>query len=254
MKRHVTYLLFFLMLLGCKSTKPLSGEATLDSKLKAKQILNIHNQKKMDFTTLQARLGLELIEGDKSQAHTVTLRIERDKTIWINAFLNMVRVKITPHHVSMYNKINKSYFHGDFTLINNFLGVDLDFNNLQNLLFAELIFSHNPNRLKKQNHSTSYLLSPKKQNPLYDIFYFINPKYFKLDSFELSQPIQNRELKVNYDTFQVVSKKILPQQMTIRVKDRQNLTTLKMNLKSVSINQPLRFPFKLPSGYKPIEL
>jgi hypothetical protein len=28
---------------------------------------------------------------------------------------------------------------------------------------------------------------------------------------------------------------------------------LKMNFKSVSLNQPLRFPFKFPSGFNPID-
>ncbi len=254
MKRLLILILFFLIAVGCKSTKSLSGEAVLNPKLKAKQILKIHNKQKTNFTTLQARLKLDLTDGDKSQAHTVTLRMERDKTIWINAFLNMVRFKITPQRVSMYNKLNKTYFEGDFALINDFLGVDLDFNNLQNLLLAELTFSHKPNRLQKQNYKTSYRLSPKKQHPFYEIFYFVNPKYFKLDGVELSQTTTNRALQVDYQTFQAVDQQIIPQQMTIRVTEGQDQMTLKMNLKSVSLNQPLRFPFKLPSGYKPIEL
>jgi hypothetical protein len=31
-------------------------------------------------------------------------------------------------------------------------------------------------------------------------------------------------------------------------------TTLNLNLKSVVLGQPLRFPFKIPKGYKAIEL
>lgn len=254
MIRQVTYILFFLLVLGCKTIQPLTNESALNPKLNAKQILKIHNKQKADFTTLQARLRLELTEGDKSQAHTVTLRMERDKTIWINAFLNMVRLKITPDRVLMYNKINKIYFEGDFRLINDFLGVDLDFKNLQNLLLAELIFSHKPNQLKQQHHETSYCLTPKKQNAFYDLLYFINPQYYKLDGLVLSQPRQNRILKVNYDTFQSVDQQIIPQQMTLRVTDNQSQMILNINLKSVSLNSALRFPFKLPSGYKLIEL
>jgi hypothetical protein len=75
-----------------------------------------------------------------------------------------------------------------------------------------------------------------------------------LDGLVLSQPRQNRILKVNYDTFQSVDQQIIPQQMTLRVTDNQSQMILNINLKSVSLNSALRFPFKLPSGYKLIEL
>ena len=71
-----------------------------------------------------------MIDGDKSKTHTVTLRMERNKVIWVNAFLNMVRLKITPQKVQMYNKLDRTYFDGDFTLIKDFLGVELSFSNL----------------------------------------------------------------------------------------------------------------------------
>ena len=37
------------------------------------------------------------------------------------------KVKITPDRVQMYNKIDKTYFDGDFSLIKQLLGVDLIF-------------------------------------------------------------------------------------------------------------------------------
>ena len=75
--------------------------------------------------------------------------MEQDKTIWINAFLNMVRVKITPEYVRFYNKLDNTYFDGDYTLISNFLGTELGFDNLQNLLLGEAVFDINPKEFKK---------------------------------------------------------------------------------------------------------
>ena len=252
--RNFLFYLTICFIFSCKSTQTLVSSSSLNPKLKAKQIIKAHNKKKSDFITLQSRLKIELIEGDKSQIHTVTLRMERNRTIWINAFLNMVRLKITPEKVQMYNKLNRTYFEGDFTLIKDFLGVELNFTHIENLLLGHTIFSYNSSDLKKEPHPKSYALSPKQKNALFEVLYLFNPGFFKLDGQIISQPNQNRKLNVYYHTFQDIEEDIFPQQMTIKVVENQKETTLKMNLKSVSLNQPLRFPFKIPTGYKPIEL
>lgn len=252
--RNFLFYLTISFIFGCKSTQTLTSSSSLNPKLKAKQIIKTHNKQRSDFTTLQSRLKIELIEGDRSQIHTVTLRMERNRTIWINAFLNMVRLKITPEKVQMYNKLDRTYFEGDFTLIKDFLGIELNYSHIENLLLGHTIFTYKPSDLKKELHPKSYALSPKQKNALFQVLYLINPGYFKLDGQMISQPNQNRKLNVHYHTFQEVEQDIFPQQMTITVVENQKETTLKMNLKSVSLNQPLRFPFKTPTGYKPIEL
>ena len=65
-----------------------------------------------------------------------------------------------------------------------------------------------------------------------------------MDGQIISQPNQNRKLNVYYHTFQDIEEDIFPQQMTIKVVENQKETTLKMNLKSVSLNQPFLFPFE----------
>ena len=154
----------------------------------------------------------------------------------------------------MYNKLDRTYFEGDFTLIKDFLGVELNFTHIENLLLGHTIFTYNSSDLKKELHPKSYALSPKQKNALFEVLYLFIPGFFKLDGQIISQPNQNRKLNVYYHTFQDIEEDIFPQQMTIKVVENQKETTLKMNLKSVSLNQPLRFPFKIPTGYKPIEL
>ncbi len=125
--RNFLVCLIVCLVFGCKSTQTLSSKSGLNPKLKAKQIIKAHNKQKADFLTLQSRLKIELIEGEKAQTHTVTLRMERDKVIWVNAFLNMVRLKITPQKVQMYNKLDRTYFDGDFTLIKRFFRCRIEF-------------------------------------------------------------------------------------------------------------------------------
>ena len=121
--KNFTYsIVLTLLFLGCKSTKTVQSSETLDSKMSVKQIVKNHNKLQSKFNTLQGRLKVEYIQGDRSETHTLTLRMENDKTIWVNAFLNMVRVKITPDRVRFYNKLDNTYFDGDYALISEFLG------------------------------------------------------------------------------------------------------------------------------------
>src|SRR5210317_1578781 len=137
------------LFLGCKTTKIVESNKTLDPKMSVKQIVKKLNKSQSEFNTLQGRLKVEYTQGDRSEVHTLTLRMEHDKTIWINAFLNFVRIKITPERVRFYNKLDNTYFDGDYALISNFLGTELQFENLQNVLLGEAIFDINPKEFKK---------------------------------------------------------------------------------------------------------
>ena len=75
-----------------------------------------------------------------------------------------------------------------------------------------------------------------------------------MDGQELRQLQRNRSLKVRYLSFQELDQQIFPQKMTIKAIENQQATTLNLNLKSLNLNQPIRFPFTIPSGFKAIEL
>ena len=153
-----------------------------------------------------------------------------------------------------YNKLDNSYFDGDYALISDFFGTDLQFKNLQNLLLGEAIFDIKPKEFEKKLHPNSYTIAPKRQNDLFDLLYLINPSYFKLDAQLLSQSLEQNVLKVQYRSYQNVEGLVLPEQMAITSTNPNEQTTLNLNIKSVSLDQPLRFPFTIPKGFKAIEL
>ena len=254
MKKLIYSLALIVLFLGCKSTKILSASSGLERRMSVKKIVKNHNKFQSRFTTLQGRLKVELTQGGRSEAHTLTLRMGYDNTIWVNAFLNMVRVKITPDRVRFYNKLDNTYFDGDYALINSFLGTDLQFENLQNLLLGEALFEIQPNRFNKTVHPSSYELRPKRSNDLFDLLYLINPTYFKMDSQQLSQQANRNFLNIQYPSYQKIDGLVLPEKMTITATNSDVQTTLNLNLKSVILGQSLRFPFKIPKGYKAIEL
>lgn len=240
------------MNVSCKTSKNVVVSENFNKKLSAKQIIREHSKKEAKFRTMQSRVKLEYNEGQRSQSHQINFRIKKNEIIWISATLGVLRVKITPGKVSFYNKLDKTYFDGDFSLISDLLGTNLDFYNVQNILLGDAVFTLSDEKFHDDFHEKSYVLSPKNQKKLYEIFYLLNPKHFKMDSQQLAQPQEHRMLQIDYEGYQEVSNQLIPK--TIKVIAVQGNDEMSMNLefKSVVFNTELRFPFRIPNGFEQI--
>ncbi len=247
------FLLGLLILVGCKSAKTIISNGTLDAGLSTKQIVKEANSKKSDFKTLAARLKIETDDGTKTQSVTVSMRMEKDKTIWLSK-LGIVKAMITPNRVAFYNTWDNTYFDGDFSYLSKLLGTDLDFQKVQNLLLGEAILELDSKGYKNDVNDKSYVLYPKKQDELYEIFFLFNPSLFKLDSQQIAQTQEGRFLQIDYTSYQKVEKETLPQVVDIVAVQKNEELNIDLEFKSVSLNQTLKFPFRIPSGYEEIEL
>lgn len=245
-------MMLIFLLSGCKSTKSVtSGEA--DYSLNTKQVIKAHQKKTPNFKTLQSRLKIDYKNGDDKQSHTVTLRMEKDKTIWLSATLNLVRAIITPERVSFYNKLDNTYFDGDFSYLSNLLGTELDFQKVQSILLGESVYKLNNSDYALSRHENSYLLQPKAQQQLFEIFFLINPSHFKLDSQQVAQPKEMRMMEVDYLTYQDIQKQIFPERLKVIALEQSSETIINLEFKGISLNEQLRFPYKIPSGFKEIQ-
>lgn len=83
---------------------------------------------------------------------------------------------------------------------------------------------------------------------------FVNPSHFKMDSQEISQPQNKRILHIDYLTYQEVDNKTIPEQTKILAVEDEDELEINLELKSVKLNENIRFPFKIPSGFTKIEL
>ena len=239
---------------SCKSARTVASSGEINSSLSAKQLIKENTRQDSKFKTLQARVKIDYTQDLQEQGYTVTLRMEKDKTIWISATLGLARAMITPDEVSFYDKINNQYFKGDYTLLSNLLGVELNFKKVQSLLLGESLFNLKDGKYIVDSTSKSYILQPKEQTALLELFLLLNPSHFKMDSQQLLQPLKKRFLQVDYLAYQDVDKEILPKDIKIIAVEDNDEVIIAMEYKSVSLNEDIRFPFKIPSGFKEIIL
>ncbi|GGG36235.1 DUF4292 domain-containing protein [Bizionia arctica] len=245
--------LLILFFTGCKSTK-VASDGTANLSLSSKEVIKENHKTAPDFKTLQAKVRIAYSQGDDSQTHTVSYRMLKDQIIWISSSFNIIRVMITPEKVSFYNKLDNTYFDGNFSFLSEILGTDLDFEKVQNLLLGNPLFPLNKTDYSMSVNNEKYLFQPKEQLALFELFYLINPIQFKIDSQQLAQTTEARFLQIDYLSYQEVDKQSLPENIKINVLEGDKETVIEMEFKSVSLNQDLRYPFSIPSGFEEIVL
>jgi len=238
---------------GCKSTQTVVSDGTINPNLSAKQLIKNNSKNNSDFKSLSARVKIEMQNGNKSQSVTVSMRMEKDNVIWLSK-LGIVKAVITPTRVAYYNKLDNTYFDGDFAYLSELLGTELNFKKVQSLLLGESLFPLNHSDYKLSIYEKSYLLQPKEQQDVFEIFLLLNPTHFKMDSQQIAQSETSRLLQIDYLTYQNVEDEILPEQTKIIALEKDEELEINIEMKGISLDEDLRFPFTIPSGFEAITL
>lgn len=252
--KNIFGLCVLLAVIASCGSKRIVTDGTASEKMTAKNIIRQHYLNQLDFKTLAGKLRIDYSDGESDQSLSVSLRMEKDKVIWISAPLGIVKAYITPERVSFYNKLENEYFDGDFSYLSNLLGTELDFTKVQNVLLGEALFD-----LREQGYTSSvsednYELKPKKPGILFKTLFRIEPKNFKMASQQLSQPLKKRLLDINYKNYQKIHKWVLPNEIYIVAIDNTERNTIDIEYRNIEFDAPLRFPYKIPGGYKEIVL
>ena len=159
---------------SCKSGKIIS-DVKVDKSLTARVIIKNHYKNELDFKTLTGRIKIDYSDGYSTQSIGVSLRMEKDKAIWISAPLGVVKALITPERVSFYNKLDNQYFDGDFRYLSRLLGTDVDFKKVQNLLLGQALLDLRDAKYLAQVNGDTYELKPKKSMDIFKHLFRIEP-------------------------------------------------------------------------------
>ena len=253
MKSIITTFLL-LVLVGCKTKQTVATAAASDN-TEVVKIINGHYQNKHDFSTLNIRANARYEDDKQSHSMNADIRIKKDEIIWINIkFLGipMAKALITPTKVSYYEKINNTYFEGDFSLLSNWLGTDLDFNKVQNLFLGKAIDDLTKDKWISEINEKLYKLTLPKDTDVKKEFYFEAANYL-LKKETINQESQGRSLEIQYPSYKEDKKMFLPNEINIKAEQKDKVT-IDIEYKNTTFNENLSYPFSIPSGYTAIEI
>jgi hypothetical protein len=249
-------LIVSLFVTSCGGGKMLVGSDTANLSMSSKDIIKTHDEAQPNFSTIAARMHVQYESGKDMQSLTVSLRMEKDQKIWIKASIlgiTLAKLYITPESVSYYETIKNTYFDGDFSLLSDWLGTDIDFEKAQGILLGQSIFNLD-NKYKSDVIANKYRLQPKMQPHNFIHSLLVNPDNFKIASESLSQPTDNRMFTINYGDYQSIEGGYYPSEFKIIATQKEEKTKIVVNYKKIDYNVSIRFPFTIPNGYEEIQI
>lgn len=238
-----------LIITSCK-TKQSVLEA--DTSVSAKEIIeNYNNQNKLDFQVLH-------IKGSTSYSLfnvNLDIRIKKDEIILVSGRVlgtTIVKAKITPDYVSYYNKWESEYFEGNYEFLSDFLGTELDFQKVQNLLLGRTLDNLSREKFIFEIENNLYKLSSSRKD-LNKAYYF-ETNNFRLVRQFVEQKHENRSAFVEYSNYKTQNNNVLPFAVFISSLNKKDKNEFKVEYKLMEFNTEISFPYEIPSGYRAVEI
>lgn len=225
--------------------------------LSAKKLIKKNSELQIDKRSIKANLSIKYRGKAELPNLKASLRILKDSIIWISVSkfsIPLAKVIITQDQIQFYEKLSKTYFIGDFKLIEEWIGVELDFIKVQNLFIGEPLINLKRDKYDVDIQDNQYVLKPKKHNPIFNILFWFDPGNFKLSREELKNPNKKQSLSIIYKDYINLDNSIFPKGFLIIVNDEENETKIDINYRNVIFDTKLNFPFKIPNGYNEIEI
>ncbi len=256
--RRILPFLLVLLIVSCKSKqKVIASEPAINTtKTTISNIIKNHYAIKRDFKTAYIKANIDYADEKQSLSLSADIRIKKDEIILVSVKMigiTMAKAIITPTQVRYYEKIGGKFFEGDYKTLSNWLGTDLDFKRVQNMLLGESI-----DDLSKGD----YLLSMEEGSPKleevakenFNKSYVFDINSFWLKRQEITQKTPERKMIVNYSNYKSYPESIIPGELLIFANQDNKTTNITIEYKNATFNEDLTFPYSVPSGYDQIKL
>jgi Flp pilus assembly secretin CpaC len=264
MNQFITRLLFIciicvsssLLVVSCKTKgKVVENTKKEDSNsMSAERIVKNFYANKNEFTTLYIKSNVKYNDEKQSQNLTAEIKIKKDEQILVSIrFLGITMAKalITPTAVSYYEKLNSTYFEGDFSTLSKWLGTDLDYNKVQNILIGQAMDDLTKGKYQDSLVDQSYRLEDISKNHTKKHFFF-DKNSFLLNQQAISQTTENRKIEVLYSDYKKYNEMAIPSDIAINAEQDKGKTEISLGYNNITVNEELNFPYSVPNGYKRI--
>ena len=243
-------LLFLLTIISCKP-KGFIAEAKATKPMKVEKLIRSHYELDKDFKTAYIKADVSYKDPKESLNLSADIRIQKDEKILISIRffgITMAKGLITPTEVKYYEKSGSSYFEGDYSTLSKWLGTDLDFTKVQNMLIGEAFDNLEQAKLESSVEDGLYKLEDKSTKNTLKSFLFEASMYL-IKKQQIQQLSANRTLTVDYPNHKQYDKISFPTALNIDAVNNGKKTQIDIEYSSVKFDEELSFPYSVPSGY-----
>jgi hypothetical protein len=224
----------------------------------------------LKFNRLTAKFSASYKNKGESNSFDGQIRILQDSVIWLSFSpllgIEVFRIIITPDSVKFINRINNTFFIGDYNYVNKFLKTNIDFDILQSFLIGNDLSFYEDGKFRASLDGGLYKLSTAErmklkkfvrnsQEPLRILIQniWIDPESFKITRADVKEiGKQNLKLEANYSVFEKIEGQLFPKEVSFDIYADNNIH-VSVEFNRININTPQLFPFKIPPSYRQIK-
>lgn len=253
MKRYIIIALG-IFLFSCNAKKAVVAEGNASEVVASTKVIENHYKLKRDFSTVYIKSSARYKDDKMSQGVSAEIRIKKDEQILVSVrFLGftMAKALITPAQVKYYEKMGNKFFEGDYSTLSKWLGTELDFQKVQNMLIGEAMDDLTKGKYNTTIEENLYKLEDASNKNTSKSFYFEAANYL-IKKQEVVQTKEDRRLQISYPNHKEYPEAVLPAQVIIDAIQGGKKININIDYNSVSFNENLTFPYSVPDGYERI--
>ncbi len=278
---------------ACRKPKEVVRETPVKNRT-AGYLLKRYSENKYAFDWLGMKVDASFGTEDNSDNFKATIRMRKDSAIWVSIVpalgIEMIRVMITPDSLKYLSKIpeNKFYYTGRFDEIGRLIGIDFDFEMLQDLLVGNAIgLEKDEQRFRSEIDDNDYLLISKYRRKVRRVVgvddrklegdtilvnpddprfrrtakrtdeedgliisrYWLEPAGFRLVKSVFNDLLRQRTMEISYEDFQPDGEQYYPAKCRLVISSTQVRQEMRYEITKLSSGKPYEFPFDVPDDY-----
>lgn len=237
---------------GCKSKKMLQSTGPIPNRSNAELFAALENHN-YSFDWYAIETAIRLDNPDEGVSGKAYIRMKKDSIIWSSVkkmSMEGVRTLITESAFAAINRTDHTYQRGSTADALSKMGVSLDFEDLQQAIFGNIILL-DPSTASVEKEGEYYVIKGIDQD--FQLKYWVNAFSLELEK-TLLIDYRGREINVNYNDYRVLEsghKVPFYRAYTVPYDDRGD-TEIVMKAKKIEIDVPKKTKFSIPAHYEKI--
>ncbi len=221
----------------------------------------------LTFNTLNAKFSLEFEQNRKVTNLKGQLRIQNDSLIWMSFSpalgIEAARVLLSNDSVMFINRLNKSYFTGEYALIDSLLHTTIDYDLLQSMLVGNDLTQYDVNKYKSSVDGELYRMTIRERRKIKRFIksgeidtrvlvqqIWLDPDNFRIRRIDIKEKGEENvnNLQVFYDDYIDIDGQLFPSSIHININSQKTIH-IQVDFSRTELNKDLSFPFSIPSKY-----
>ncbi len=201
----------------------------------------------------------------QTNSFSANLRLKRDSAIWMSISpalgIEVARALITPDSLKFINRLNGTYFKGNYQYLNKLLQIEVNFKMVQAILLGNAYLHYTVENYVSDSENGDLVLSTLKKRKIrreneLDIPQILtqeiwfSPLKQKIVRMEMQDYRPIRKFTVDYPEFELVEEYRLPKKLSVLAQADKHVK-IELEYSRMTVNKELNLPFNIPDNYEP---